>query len=349
MTVGIIYDLHAAYPWQPGDPPDADAEYEPIETVEAIEAALIHLGHTPVRLGTPRDLLQGGPKGVDAAVNIAEGAWTRNREGWAPTLLEMWGVPFVGSDALALSVSLDKVYTKQIGQVRTPAFVVVPPGESVTDLLAELRPAGGEGASSRGDPRDGAFPLFVKPRHEGTAKGIRPTSVARDRASLEREVAFIHESYGQDALVESFVEGGGEFTVAVVGEPPRALPILQRAIDPATGIGSHALERHGVTEWTLEGSIDSDLEKEMQAMSLQVFKALGCRDFARLDFRVDGSGVPWFLEINPLPTFAPDGTFAVLAELMGFTYPEWLSNVLGEALDRAVSTPQPSYVKHAPA
>lgn len=348
MTVGITYDLHAAYPWRPGDPPDADAEYEPIETVEAIEEALIHLGHTPVRLGTPRDLLQEGPMGVDAAVNIAEGAWTRNREGWAPTLLEMWGVPFVGSDALALSISLDKVYTKQIGQVRTPAFVVVPPGESVTGLPGEvgLEARGADGAT-RGDDRP--FPLFVKPRYEGTAKGIRPTSVVRDRASLDREVAFIHESYGQDALVESFVQGGGEFTVAVVGDPPRALPVLQRAIDPATGIGSHALERHGVTEWTLEGSIDPDLEKEMQAMSLQVFTALGCRDFARLDFRVDGSAVPWFLEINPLPTFAPDGTFAVLAELMGFTYPEWLSNVLGEALERAVSTPHPSYVKHAPA
>ncbi|NNE69086.1 MAG: D-alanine--D-alanine ligase, partial [Rhodothermales bacterium] len=234
MTVGITYDLHEAYPWRPGDPPDADAEYEPIETVEAIEDALRLLGHDPVRLGTPRDLLRLGPRGVDAAVNIAEGAWTRNREGWAPTLLEMWGVPFTGSDALALSLSLDKVFTKQVAGVRTPAYAVVPPGELALQLGID-------------------FPVFVKPRYEGTAKGIRPSSVVRDQQQLEAEVAFIHDTYGQDALVESFIQGGGEYTVAVVGHPPRALPKLQRAVDPISGIGSHALERHGVEDWVLEG------------------------------------------------------------------------------------------------
>ncbi|MBO6574174.1 MAG: hypothetical protein JJ896_02060 [Rhodothermales bacterium] len=327
MTVGIVFDLHSAWPWRPGDPPDADAEYEPEETVEAIEEALRALGHQPLRLGTPRDLLRDGPRDVDAAVNIAEGAWSRNREGWAPTLLEMWGVPFTGSDALALSISLDKVYTKQIAGVRTPAWTTVAPGE---------------------EPRTpGPYPLFVKPRFEGTAKGIRPSSVVSDAGSLAREVAHIHATYDQDALVETFVQGGGEYTVAVVGCPPQALPKLQRAVDPDTGIGSHALERHGVEGWTLEGSIDPDLEEEMQVMSLQVFRALGCRDFARVDFRVDANGTPWFLEINPLPTFAPDGTFAVLAELMGQSYPVWLAGVLEQALDRAMREAGPNYVQHA--
>jgi D-alanine-D-alanine ligase len=327
MTVGLIYDLHEAYPWRPGDPVDADAEYEPIETVEALEQALEQLGHTTVRIGTARDLLREGPGSIDAAINIAEGAWTRNREGWVPTLLEMWGVPYTGSDALALSLSLDKVYTKQVAGVRTPAYAVVPPGHSA------VVPS--------------AFPLFVKPRYEGTAKGIRPTSVVHDLAALQREVAHVHESYQQDALVEQFIHGGGEYTVAVIGSPPRALPKLERAIDPATGIGSHALERHGVETWVLAGGIDASLEAEMQQMSLEVFNTLGCRDFARLDYRVDGNGTPWFLEINPLPTFAPDGTFAVLAELMGESYPDWLSKVLDEALNRALAEAGPNYVDHA--
>ncbi len=106
---------------------------------------------------------------------MAEGAWTRNREGWAPTLLEMWGVPYAGSDALALSLSLDKVYTKQVAGVRTPAFSVVAPGQPAT------APA--------------AFPPFVKPRYEGTAKGIRPSSVAPDLASLHRVAAQVHSPY----------------------------------------------------------------------------------------------------------------------------------------------------------
>lgn len=345
MMVGLIYDLHAEYPWRPGDPPDADAEYEPEDTVAAIEQALEALGHTPVRIGTPRDLLRRGPAGLDAAINIAEGAWTRNREGWAPTLLEMWGVPYTGSDALALSVSLDKVFTKQVAGVRTPAWFVAPyGGERAGSGPSATEPAGQP--AWPGFPAAPGLPAIVKPRYEGTAKGITPQSVVRDQEGIAREVERIHTQYRQDALVEAFVQGGGEFTVAVVGNPPRALPKLQRAVDPNSGIGSHALERHGVADWILEGRIDPVLEEEMQAMALQVFRALGCRDFARVDFRVDADGTPWFLEINPLPTFAPDGTFAVLAELMGRSYPEWLAEVIGEALGRAVREATPDYVNH---
>ncbi|MFT5141850.1 MAG: D-alanine-D-alanine ligase [Rhodothermales bacterium] len=330
MTIGLIYDLHQSYPWRPGDPPDADAEYEPIETVEALEQAIGALGHDTLRIGTPRDLLLRGPRGIDAAVNIAEGAWTRNREGWAPTLLEMWGIPYLGSDALALSLSLDKVYTKELAAaagLHTPAFASFEAGQEV------VAPAG--------------YPLFVKPRLEGTAKGIRPSSVVHNLAELEAEVAFVTREYGQAALVEAFIVGGGEYTVAVVGNPPRALPMLQRAVDQGTRIGSHALERFGDRAWALEGTMDPGLESLMQRQSLAVFEKLGCRDFARIDFRVDADGIAWFLEINPLPTFAPDGTFAVMAELMGQSYPEFLSDLLREALERALSERQPSYTDHA--
>jgi D-alanine-D-alanine ligase len=109
MRIGLIYDVFDAYPWQPGEAADADAEYEPEATVQALEAALEALGHTPVRVGTAHDLL-GRLEGLrrdglrlDAAVNIAEGARSRNREAYAPILLEMAGIPYVGSDALTLS------------------------------------------------------------------------------------------------------------------------------------------------------------------------------------------------------------------------------------------------------
>ena len=330
MTVGLVFDLHAAYPWQPGDPADADVEYEPEETVQALETALHALGHQTHRIGTPAGLLRDGPGPVDAAVNIAEGVWTRNREGWAPTLLEMWGIPFLGSDALALSISLDKVYAKELVEaagVRTPAFVSLSTAEEARWV-------------------DLPFPLFVKPRLEGTAKGIRPGSVVGDSQALEREVAFVTGQYNQPALVETYVEGGGEFTVAVVGaEQPRALPVLQRAIDRETGIGLHALERFGERDWMLGGSIEPVLEVELQRLSILAFSKLGCKDFARVDFRVDGEGLPWFLEINPLPTFAPDGTFAVIAELMGLPYEDLLAEVLSEALDRALAERHPVYAE----
>ena len=139
--------------------------------------------------------------------------------------------------------------------------------------------------------------------------------------------------------MEAFVSGGGEFTVAVVGnDPPEVLPVLQRAVEVETEIGLHALDRRGFENpelaYKLGGSLDPELELRLQRDALAVYEKLECKDFARLDFRVDAAGNPWFLEINPLPTFAPDGTFAILAELMGQSYPVFLANVLRKGLAR---------------
>jgi D-alanine-D-alanine ligase len=331
MRIGLIYDVFDAYPWQPGEAADADAEYEPEATVQALEAALEALGHTPVRVGTAHDLLRrldglrrDGLR-LDAAVNIAEGARSRNREAYAPILLEMAGIPYVGSDALTLSLSLDKAWTKDLAAAAglpTPPYRTYATPDAVD-----------------GDSLPGPFPLFVKPRYEGSSKGITAASKVATLDALREQVAHGTHTYGQEALVEVFVEGGGEFTVAVVGnDPPRALPALQRAVEVTTGIGLHALERRGVPPATwayaLDGALTPALEAELQRQALRIYEKLACKDFARVDFRVDAEGVPWFLEINPLPTFAPDGTFAILAELLGMSYPAFLAEVLGGALRR---------------
>lgn len=327
MRVGILYDLFDDYPWRPGEPPDADSENEPEDTILVLESAIRRLGHEPVRLGPPARLDRTRLESIDVGVNIAEGAHSRNREGWAPTILEMAGVPFVGSDALTLSVSLDKAWTKDLvtaAGVPTPAYRTF---RSAADV----------------DPDDlpGPFPLFVKPRYEGSAKGIRPSSLVRDPDALRVEVERVTRDYGQDALVETYVTGGGEYTVAVTGtEAPECLPAIQRAVESESGIGLHALERRGVPreEWTyrIEGGLLPGLEGELHRLAIMAYRKLECRDFARVDFRVDGDGRPWFLEINPLPTFAPDGTFGVIAELTGQPYDAFVAEVLDGALRRVV-------------
>ena len=326
MRVGLIYDVFSSYEWRPSDPEDADAEYEPMSTVEALEQALVKLGHEPVRIGTAQNLLEQLPTlSIDAAVNIAEGAHSRNREAYAPILLEMAGVPFLGSDALTLSLSLDKVWTKDLAVaagVRTPPYAIY--SYNRLDEYPEL-PA--------------SFPLFIKPRYEGSSKGITEASCVHDRAALEAQVKQVALQYQQDALVESYISGGGEFTVAVIGyDPPIALPALQRAVEADTGIGLHALDRRGYNNadlaYKLDGDLNPELEQEMKEMALAIFQKLECQDFARVDFRVDEAGEPWFLEINPLPTFAPDGTFAILAELMGQSYTEFLADTLAKGFAR---------------
>src|SRR5690606_35691020 len=118
------------------------------------------------------------------------------------------------------------------------------------------------------------LPVFVKPRYEGTAKGIAPSSRCDDVGALRAEVARQAALYGQDLLVEAFVEGA-EFTVGVVGhDPPEALPVLQRAVEARTGIGLHALERHEPPDAPFDYRppvpIDPALEFALQRAALAV-------------------------------------------------------------------------------
>lgn len=327
MRIGLVYDLFDDYPWLEGEAFDADAENEPEETVVALEEALRTLGHEPIRVGPAHNLLSRMQNpDFDVALNIAEGSRGRNREGQAPTLLDMMNVPFLGSDALTLSLSLDKAWTKDLAAaagVRTPGYAVFTAVEDVTDSALP-----------------GSFPLFVKPRYEGSAKGLLAESKVLNLEQLQEQVLRVTRQYEQDALVESFVEGS-EFTVAIVGHrPARSLPVIQRAVEVGSGIGLHVLERKGLPQtehaFSLPGTLTADLERRLQDAALAVFHKLECKDFARVDFRVDAEGREWFLEINPLPTFAPDGTFAIMAELEGMTYPDFLAHVLREALDRVI-------------
>ncbi len=166
LRVGIVYELLGSRPHRAGDPPDVDAEYEPEETIAGLEATLQRLGHVAIRLGNPHDVLAQLGKGelpaLDAALNVAEGYGSRNREAWAPVLLEMAGVPCLGSDALSLSLTLDKAVARTLVAA---VGVAVAPGRAV---------ASAEEAENVEIPA--AFPLFVKPLWEGTAKGIGPSS-----------------------------------------------------------------------------------------------------------------------------------------------------------------------------
>jgi D-alanine-D-alanine ligase len=304
--IGIVYDLLGTYPAGPDTAPDADAEFEPEETIVVLEQALHRLGHEPVRIGNPHELLarvaEDGLAGIDAALNIAEGHAGRNREAWAPVLLEMSGIRALGSDALTLSLSLDKAWAKDVlraAGIPVPAHAVAASREAAQSLRL---PA--------------PFPLFVKPRWEGTAKGIRQSSRVEDRRALISEVARVVETYAQPALVEAFLPGP-EYTVTVISR-----------------IGIHALAGQGSFEHETPGVLEPGLEARLQELALASFVALSCRDFARVDFRLDAAGNPFFLEINPLPTFAPDGSFGILAELLGRELEDLLAEVLSLALHR---------------
>ena len=336
LQIGIVFETFDAYGFDPQGPTDAHVEYEPLSTVEVLEQAIRSLGHCPVRIGSPFDLLNsmsgGADLGVDAALNLAEGRGSRNREAWAPVLLEMVGIPCLGSDALTLSMTLDKAWANR--QAAAAGIRVAP----------QCVLAGREAALTA--PLPSEFPLFVKPRWEGTAKGIRSTSRVETRAALATEVERIVADYQQPALVEGFISGP-EYTVTLVGHhPPRSLPVVQRALDPVTRIGWHAIDT-GVGAGGEErpapcapGSLTSELEATLASLGLAVFELFECLDFARADFRLGEQGEPIFLEINPLPTFGVESTFAVIAELAGRPLYDLLAEILDAGLRRLASAPE---------
>ncbi len=326
LRVGLIYDIFGDAEPPPNAPPDWDAEYEPERTVKALEHAIRRLNHVAVRVGNVQALLtaiKNDDLDIDVAINISESYGSRNREAHAPVLLELAGIPVIGSDAFTLSATLDKHLTKLVARqtgLLTPNWIV---SRSLEDLDSTDLPP---------------FPVFVKPRYEGTAKGISPLSKCQNMEELTAEAARQLRVYNQDVLVEQFVDGG-EFTVGVVGsDPVEALPVLQRATERETGIGLHAIESHEDNEapfdYSADMALDPALEFALQRNALRIHEVMECLDFSRSDFRVDALGNAWFLEINPLPTFAPEGTFAILAELSGQPYDAFLAEVLEKALGR---------------
>lgn len=375
LKIGICYDRPEEYVNIDG-PADRFAEFEPESTIVAMEAAVRLLGHEAVRLGGPFSLLKSRPD-VDLIWNIAEGYGSRNREAWVPGLCEMYRIPYLGSDGFTLSLSLDKVATKQLARrigIPTPDWAIYPsdsrdinasntldtsdsadnpsevidsldfkPSEALDTLDSSVNPShtidtpdSTKYPSEILDPPP--FPLFLKPRYEGTAKGITPQSVVKNSSELQKQGDFLRHQYKQDVLVEAFLPGA-EYTVAVSGHPLVAHPVLERGIDTSSGIGIHVLDSKGIDygdNYSLSHQLTPELEEQLQKWSLRLCREMGVVDFARLDFKCDSHGRPFFLEINPLPTFAVDNTFAILAELEGVSFDEFLGSVLKSAIARVI-------------
>ncbi len=313
MHIGLVFDLQS-------DPTQAwQAEFDPPATIAALETALSSLGHRVSLLGNA-DALLADPalaRQVDLVFNIAEGSRGRCREAQAPLLLEHWGIPFVGSDALTQALALDKVMAKRLAAssgVETPAWRVI---ESLSNIGV---------ANALG------FPLIVKPRYEGSGMGIDPGAVVRDTESLRHRVEWVLERFRQPALVERFISFG-ELTVFLIGNAPvRSLPVIQRPLDPASRLSCHVAGKAAAAAWLSPLDLTQDLEKKASQAAMRVFETLACRDMARADFRGDESGNVYFLEINPLPSFDPQGSIGLLAECMGATY----AGLIGQILEAAV-------------
>jgi D-alanine-D-alanine ligase len=331
MRIGIAYNLRDDVPDTPGAPIDHAEEFDAPATIEAIAAVLAGAGHTVERLGFGRGFLErmlDDPP--DLVFNIAEGLAGRSREAQVPAVCEMLGVPYTGSDPLCLALTLDKDLAKTVVASRGLAT----PRHLLVERLADL--PGGE------TPGGLTFPLIVKPAWEGSSKGVRLASRVTTPAALCEQTAFVLDGYGGPALIEEFCEGE-EFTVGVLGNdaprPVGAMQIRHRTLPPEQFLYSLEVKRdwENQVEYLVPPAVEASLLARIEALAVDCYRALGCRDVSRVDVRLKG-GVPHFIEVNPLPGLSPTyGDLPILAGRMGWAYPELVLAIVRHALERTQS------------
>ncbi len=326
LTAGIIYNLKKGIR---NHVVDAEAEYDSIDTVNAIKKALEDGGVRVELMEADADLpdkLNG--KKIDIAFNIAEGFNGRGREAQIPALLNMRGIPFTGSDETTLCIALDKALTKRLlatYKVRTPKYALIRRGEA---------------------PRVEGFkyPVIVKPNAEGSSKGISDISVVHTRQELLELVRRNIELYAEDMLAEEYIEGR-EFTVGLLGNGDetrvfRPMEIIYKDEEPIPGgykVYSYPVKQDYAryVRYECPAGITLRQEEEMIRTSKLIFRALGCRDFSRIDYRLSNDGQLYFIEINPLPGLAPNySDYPMLAEFCGVEYGSLVRSVLKAALKR---------------
>ncbi|MFP4345892.1 MAG: D-alanine--D-alanine ligase [Anaerolineales bacterium] len=326
MKIGLTFDLAEEQQPGPGAPPDACAEFDTEESIGYLEGAIAGLGYEVRRIGNLQALLHFLLQGesVDLVFNMAEGSRGRSREAQVPALLEAHGIPYTGSDPLTLALCLDKAMAKRVWQragLPTPDFAVVPEAGALGD--ADLPP----------------FPLFVKPLHEGTSKGIDPGSVVHSAEVLGERVAWIVETYRQPALVEAFLPGR-EFSVGILGSGTgaRVIGVTEIRVDSVKGIVDFREKQSwdGLGEGVFVPLAEGSLRQRLADLALRAYRVLECRDLGRVDLRLDAQGEPALLELNPIVGLHPLGSvMPILARQAGMSFDALVASIIDQALCRS--------------
>lgn len=358
MRIAVLANLKANAPHWEGIPPDHWDDLDSLETLDALIAALESAGHEArffeAQIIPPHDLIGrlGGYK-PDLCFNIAEGHRGDGREAQIPSVLEMLGIPYTGSKVLTLALALDKPMTKRVltyHGLPTPEFQVF---ESPDDPIdADLL-----------NPDESLrYAMFVKPSREGTSVGITAANVVYSVEQLRAQVAAQLTRYNQPILCEHYIKGR-EVTVGIVGNlgpqtarrinertAPHSLPDTLTFFPPLeVDLGAYDESEGGVYTnrikveladvfyYLCPAPLDETLVYDLNLLAAAVFRVTGCRDVARVDFRLDeeNENKPYILEVNPLPGLNPKySDLCIEAHAMGWSYERLINTIVELAAAR---------------
>jgi D-alanine-D-alanine ligase len=259
-------------------------------------------------------------KPYSAVFNILHGGV--GEDGTVQLLLELMGKAYVGSGPLASALAMDKVEAKKAFQGKnlpTPPWALYQGGD-VQGFLAQAKELG--------------FPLVLKPRREGSSVGVR---IIRDEAELWENVQEMIKEF-PEFFAEKYVPGR-EITAAILdqGEGPEVLPLVE--LRPKRAFFDWVAKyTPGECEILCPAPLASEEEKRAKDVALEAYLLLGCRDFARVDMRLNESGVPYLLEVNTLPGMTELSLFPRAAAAAGIPYDDLVDLLLRRALSRLPKT-----------
>ena len=323
MLIGLTYDLRSDYRKE-GYSEEETAEFDRESTVDAIEQTLQNLGYQTDRIGHVRHLVQRLANGDrwDMVFNICEGMHGIGREAQVPALLDVFQIPYTFSDPLVLSLTLHKGMTKRVVRdygIPTAGFAII---ENMEDCATVGLP----------------YPLFVKPNAEGTGKGINSSSKVNNPEELHSTCKGLLSSYPSGLLVEEFLPGR-EFTVGILGTGRESysvgiMEILYKTED-AKNIYSYQTKSDYLK--AVEYKIpEQGIAEKCTALALKAWQLLGCRDGGRIDIRADKSGIPNFIEVNPLAGLDKvHSDLPILAYMHGYDFDKIIGEIMLSARKRA--------------
>ncbi len=324
--VGLVYNLKRK---DVNDPDYVhEAEFDSQRTVDSLHRAIEKSGFDVVPIEADKSLSENLiDYHIDVVFNIAEGSRKRAREAQVPAMCDLLGIEHTGSDATCLAITLDKALTKKLlsqDRILTPKSFVYAGGPRFSDLA--LR-----------------FPVIVKPNHEGTSKGIGNKSVVLTQEELVREATDQWHHFTEPILCEEYIEGR-EFTIGVLGNQslkvlgPMEIAFAESAGKfPVYGFEAKHVEptQNPIFHLVCPVSMGKEIDRKVHNFAKKVYRLLGCRDVARIDYRVDSRGNIYFIEVNPLPGLAPKfSDLVILAERSGINYEQLIKKILTPAIHR---------------
>ncbi len=302
-----------------------------MKTINAIKEALLANGHIVKTFEGDKNIIQNLEEFMPGVIagekpglvfNLSYGIQGRSRYTHMPAILEMIGVPYIGSEPATHAMALDKVVTKMLllqHGLPTPKFTVL---DTPEDPIIENM----------------AYPMIIKPKDEASSFGLK---IVNNEEELREGAKVIYEAFHGPTLVEEYIDGR-EFNVGLMGNSPvEALPPVEILFTSGEKIYTHDDKAHATGDRVSSicpAPLTDAETNQLQTLAIKTFKALGCFDSARVDFRMDNDGNIYILEVNSMASMSPGASYVYAAKQLGMSYSDVVQRLIDVAYKRYFGT-----------